>query len=137
MSLEEEKLNQNEWVRQLLNEDHKAELWKVLAFWEKYKEEGDGMEKEFWNDMEFWWYREDRKSEFFKDLLLQYEEKKEKFIEWLSKEEVDILESLDDVGREKFYRQYLFSKIVYSWNIEKKPDTGSTRLFLDNMRKPR
>ena len=37
MSLEERNENQNEWVRWLLKEDHKAELWEILAFWEKYK----------------------------------------------------------------------------------------------------
>ena len=131
MSLEEEKkVNQNEWVRQLLNKSHKAELWNILAFWEKYKKEGDGMEREFWNDMEFWWYREDRKGDYFKDLILQYNQNKEKFVEWLSKEEIDILESLGDVGREKFFRQYFFGKIVYSWNVKMEAETGDTRLYL-------
>ena len=131
MSLEEKKLSQNEWVRWLLNENHNAELWKVLAFWEKYKKEWDVMEREFWNDVESWWYRDDEKSDSFKDLILQYEEKKEKFVEWLSKEEIDILESLGDVGREKFFRQYFFDKIVYSWNVKGEAETGDTRLFLD------
>ena len=43
MSLEEEKLQGNEWVRWLLKEDHKAELWEILAFWEKYKREWEEM----------------------------------------------------------------------------------------------
>ena len=129
MSLEEEKLQENEWVRWLLKEEHNKELWKILAFWEKYKEQWDVMEREFWN-IEERSYRYEYNSDYFKDLILQYEENKEKFVEWLSKEEIDILESLDGVGKEKFYRQYLFSKIVYSWNIEKKSDQrGAT--FLD------
>ena len=108
MSLEgEKKVNQNEWVRWLLNKEHNVELWKILAFWEKYKEEGDAMEKEFWNMSERYW--DENNSDYFKDLILQYEQNKEKFVEWLLKEEKAMLDSLDGVAREKFYKEYLFS----------------------------
>ena len=58
MTLEEERLNQNEWVRWLLNQDHKAELWKILAFWERYREEWEQMRDEFWNNHEEEQYKE-------------------------------------------------------------------------------
>ena len=75
MSLEERKENQNEWVKWLLREDHKAELWEILAFWEKYKKEWEKMEIEFWKK----WYKE-----YFNNLIWWYKESKEKFEEWLS-----------------------------------------------------
>ena len=108
MSLDEEKLNQNEWVRWLLNEDHKAELWKILAFWEKYKKEWKMLEQKFW----IHWKRRD-----YKDLLRYYEKNKENF-EWLLPEEKDMLDSLDGVAREKFYKEYLFNMIFYGWKSE-------------------
>ena len=106
MSLEKEKkVKQNEWVRWLLNENHKAELWEILAFWEKYKKEWKILEQKFW----IHWKRRN-----YKDLLRCYERNKEN-VEWLLPEEKDMLDSLDGVAREKFYKEYLFDRIVYSW----------------------
>ena len=110
MSLEEEKLQENEWVKWLLNEDHKAELWKILAFWEKYKEEWEMMRDEFWKE-------HDR--EQFRNLIRWYEESKRISWELFSPEERDMLDSLDSVAREKFYREYLYEKIFYNWNLKK------------------
>ena len=36
-----------------------------------------------------------------------------------SLEEKDMLESLDEVAKEKFYEEYLNDKIIYSWIIKK------------------
>ena len=110
MSLEEEKkVNQNEWVRWLLNENHKAELWEILAFWEKYKMEWEEMERKFWNK---YWYDE------FMNLILQYKESEEKLEEWLLPEERKMLNSLNDIMREKFCEEYLKDRILYSWDLE-------------------
>ena len=111
MTLEEEKLNQNEWVRGLLKEEHKAELWKILAFWEKYKEEWEKMKKEFWN-VGF------RRIVFVR-LLKQYRESKKVYMENLSEEEGKILDRLNEVWKEKFIEIYLHDKILYSWDKNK------------------
>ena len=109
MSLEKEKLNQNEWVRWLLKENHKEELWNLLSFWEKYKAEWKKMEQEFW----VYWKRSD-----YKDLLRYYEKNKKNF-EWLLPEEKAMLDGLDAVAREKFYKKYLIDRIVYGlWSLK-------------------
>ena len=111
MSLEEEKLQENEWVKWLLKEDHKEELWKVLAFWEKYKAEWKQMEKKFWQ-------KGDRKK--FVNLIRDYrnnkEENREVFEESLSLEEKQILDGLNDIAKDKFYEEYLYERILYSWD---------------------
>ena len=109
MSLEDErKENQKLWLNELLRKEHQDEMSKILAFWEKYKKEWERMKKEFWNTWNF-----DSKSIFI-DLVLKYEESKKKFIErWLMEEERKILESLDGVAKEKFYKEYLYDRILY------------------------
>ena len=105
MSLEEEKkLNQNEWVRWLLNEDHKAELWEILAFWEKCKEEWERMKREFWGK---WGWS-------YKNLLMQYKDSKKKYMENLSWEEKEILDTLNEIWKDKFIEEYIHDKILYS-----------------------
>ena len=113
MPLEEEKLNQNEWVRWLLNENHKAELWEVLAFWEKYRAEWKKMEQEFW---------EKSVRGMFRNLIMQYEDSRRNFEEWLLPKEKQILESISDVAKEKFYKEYLFDRIVYTWDEKEKKE---------------
>ena len=122
MSLEEEKQSQ-EAVRWLLNKDHKEELWKILAFWEKYKAEWKQMEKEFWKKWCVWggdkysyFYSLDDK-QVFKQLILQHEANKKFFLEWLSQEEKDIWNSLSEMAKEKFYKEYLFDRVVYDWDV--------------------
>ena len=121
MSLEEEKLNQNEWVRWLLKEDHNAELWNILAFWEKYKKKWEEMEQEFWGN------RENYK---FKNLLADYEHKKEiliKYFElWLLPEERKMLSSLSEIAKDKFYKQYIYNLMLYGGN----PNYGWDKKFL-------
>ena len=113
MPLEEEKLNQNEWVRWLLNENHKAELWEVLAFWEKYRAEWKKMEQEFW---------EKSVRGMFRNLIMQYEDSRRNFEEWLLPKEKQILESISDVAKEKFYKEYLYDRIVYTWDEKEKKE---------------
>jgi len=112
---EEKKVNQNEWVRWLLSEDHKAELWKILAFWEKYKEEWERLEKDFWHE---WNHQK------FENLVWDYTKNKrknrKKFEESLSGEERKIMGNLDEISRDKFYEKYLYEKIVYSWEVGEK-----------------
>ena len=116
MSLEEEKkLSQNEWVRWLLNEDHKAELWEILAFGEKYKKEWEEMRKAFWRKG----YRGQ-----FDNLIMQYEDSKDRLMKWLP-EEKGMLDGLNDIAKEKFYEEYLFDRIVYSWDPEYKKELES------------
>ena len=135
MSLEEEKQSQ-EVVKWLLNKDHKAELWKILAFWEKYKSEWKQMESEFWKEwnvrmgeerMSYLFYLDDKQA--FRQLILQHEENSKSFLEWLSQEEKDIWNSLNEVAKEKFYKEYLFDKIVYSWNVEGEYKEKKIRLW--------
>ena len=105
MSLEEEKLNQNEWVRGLLNENHKAELWEILAFWEKYKKEWEKMKYEFWR-------RWDRDK--YEKLIMQYRGSKKVYMENLTEEEREILDRLNGVWKDKFIEAYLHDIILYS-----------------------
>ena len=121
MTLEEEKLDQGWCVKSLLKEEHKVELWKILAFWEKYKEEWEKMRDEFWNNYEF---------DEFKELILQCEINKDKLIEWLSSEERKLLGSLNGLVKDKFYKEYLFDRIVYGWNVDKKDSQIKKELFL-------
>ena len=90
MSLEEERVNQNEWVRGLLNENHKAELWEILAFWEKYKKEWEKMKYEFWR-------RWDRDK--YENLIMQYRDRKKICMENLTEEEREILDRLNGVWK--------------------------------------
>ena len=112
MSLEEEKLNQNEWVRWLLNKNHNAELWKILAFWEKYREKWEEMEQEFWEKC--------RATSKFENLLADYENNKKNLIKsfekWLSVEERRMLSSLSQISKDKFYKQYIYNVMLYSRN---------------------
>ena len=118
MSLEEEKLNQNEWVRWLLTKNHNAELWKILSIWEKYKKEWEEMEQEFWGN------RENYK---FKNLLADYENKKEiliKYFElWLLPEERKMLSGLWEISREKFYKEYVYNVMLYEGNLNYEYDS--------------
>ena len=112
MSLEDErKGNQNEWVIWLLNEEHKAELWRILAFWEKYKREWEGMKKEFWEKYD------KNKWDHFRYLLLGYKLSKDKFMEWLPQEEKKLLNNLNDIAKDKFCEEYSHDKIIYGWKI--------------------
>ena len=113
---EEKKVNQNEWVRWLLNKEHNVELWKILSFWERYRKEWEKMRDEFWNN----WYFTSKS--IFIDLVLKYEENKKRFIEgWLMEDEREMLESLDGVAKEKFYKEYLYDRILYG-----DPKSGET-----------
>ena len=109
MTLEEEKLSQNQWVRWLLNENHKAELWKILSIWEKYRKEWEKMKYEFWKNK--------NKRDHFRYLLLGYQLSKDNFMEWLPQEEKEVLNSLNDIAKEKFYEEYSYDKILYGWKM--------------------
>ena len=110
MSLEEEELNQNEWVRWLLNKDHKAELWEILAFWEKCKKEWEEMRKEFWSR---WWGRDK-----YVNLLMQYKDRKKEYMENLTEEEKNMLDRLNGMWKDKFIEEYLYNKILYSGDAD-------------------
>ena len=120
-----------EYIKQLeqyLSKCSKEELNQALAFWEKYKKEGEGMRDEFWKKWNDWkdeWYCKkfvydvNSKKEF-KKLILQYEDGREKFLEWLLPNEKELLKTFDDMMREKFYEEYLYDRILYSWNSKKR-----------------
>ena len=110
MSLEGEKLNQNEWVRWLLREDHKVELWEILAFGEKYREEWEEMKKKFWMR---------RGRDKYLNLLMQYKDSKKEYMKNLSKEEREIIDRLNEVWKDKFIEEYMHDKILYSGDKNK------------------
>ena len=119
MSLEEEKkTNQNKELIKLLKEEHKQELRKILAFWEKYKEEWEILKDKFYSRC---YLKKSlyRLQVFFKNLLLQQEESEKNFIQELPVEEREILNSLSEVARDKFYDEYLKDRIFYSWDENK------------------
>ena len=114
MSLEKEKKeNQKVWVMDLLNEKHKDEMSKILAFWEKYKREWANKKDNFWKK---WNFGRDRRK--FRNLVLDYDERKERFIKWLSKEEMNMWNNLDDTWKKKFFDEYLDDDIIYDWNAD-------------------
>ena len=112
MSLEKEKkVNQKVWVSELLKKEHQDEMSKILKFWEKYKEEWKRLERGFWQ-------KKNRKK--FVNLIQNYKRNKEKYRRWfeelLSSEEKEILDGLSDIAKDKFYEEYLYEKILYSWS---------------------
>ena len=109
MSLEEEKVKQTEWAEWLLNGKHKAELWEILAFGEKYKKEWEEMEREFWSKYS---------KKAFTYLILQYEESKRKFEKRLSFKGRKIFNGFNDLQKKKFYEKYLLGRVVYSWDTK-------------------
>ena len=113
----EKPIEQIQKLEQFLPEKKQEELAKILAFWERTKAEWEKKKKEFWNK-----YLYDK--EYFKDLLVQYEESKEKFIESLTPGEKKILDNLDESNKDKFYNEYLYERIFYSWDINDKYDCG-------------
>ena len=123
MSLEE-KLNHNEWIRWLLNKNHKEELWKILAFWEKYKREWEKLKREFWKE---------RDVEKFVNLVWYYKKHKREcrknFIEKLSREEKKMISSLSKVAMDKFYKEYLDDIVLYSWNSENIYNWGEGSIY--------
>ena len=113
MSLEEESVSQNQWVRWLLNKDHKAELWEILAFWENFKKEWGEMKKKF---RRRWGW------EKYVNLLMQYEYSKKKYMENLTEEEREIIDRLNEVWKNKFIEAYMHDKILYSGDVNKEKE---------------
>ena len=118
MPLEEEKLNQNEWVRWLLNKDHNRELWKILGLWEKYKREWEEMRMKFWRKWS---------CEKYVNLILQYNDSKRKYIKNLTRKEREILDRLNGVWKDKFIEGYMHNKILYSGNADEKMERNRYR----------
>ena len=121
MTLEEEKVNHNEWVRWLLNEDHKAELWKILEYWEKIKNEWEIKRKEFWSKHD----RED----FLK--LLKYKATHEKYLE----RKYEYLNKMDGMMREKYTREYLRNDMLYNGKIEKEVKMSHSVVYEDRIKR--
>ncbi len=104
-------------LEQYLPDEKKAELAQILTFGERIKAEWEKKKKEFWNEHLY-------DKEYFKDLLVQYGESKEKFIESLTPGEKKILDNLDESNKDKFYNEYLYERILYSWDINDESDYG-------------
>ena len=136
--METPKIQSKEQLERYLSENKRTELSKILVFWEKYKEEWERMKTEFWKDFHVetsssvqalpisskW---NDKIKYEFRNLLLQYEESKQNFISWLSQKEQKIVNALNWIAKEKFYKEYLFDRILYGWNPEKQyPKTQGT-----------
>ena len=118
MSLEEERVNQNEWVRWLLNKDHNAELWKILAFWEKYKKEWEEMRMKFWRRWD---------SDKYVNLIMQYKDSKEVYMDNLSGEEKDVIDRFDGVWKDKFIEEYMHDKVLYRGDKDKEMEKKKYR----------
>ncbi len=126
MATEKEKwIEEIENLRGYLPMKKRKELAKILAYWEWLKKEWKKMEEEFWKkhdeyrkkyDKEYWYklVRED-----FLNLISQYEESKQEFKKWLSEKGVKILEKLEWIKKEKFYKEYLNEIILYLGNPKK------------------
>ena len=104
-------------LKQFLPEKKQEELAQILTFGERIKAEWEKKKKEFWNEHLY-------DKEYFKDLLVQYGKSKEKFIESLTPGEKKILDNLDESNKDKFYNEYLYERILYSWDINDKSDYG-------------
>ena len=94
----------------MLSDDERNELWKILNFWEKYKNEW----KKMWVK-----FRSNHNRNDFLNLISQYEESKKKFINSLLPEEKEILDKLELITKAKFYREFLNEIILYSGDPEK------------------
>ena len=113
MTLETQELEnqQRKQIVLLLPKEKQEELAQILEFWERYKKEWKKLKDNFWNG---------QNREEFLNLIAQYEESEQKFVNWLSEEEKEMLEKLKWIRKEKFYREYLFDRILYGWNLEVK-----------------
>ncbi len=118
MSTEKEKsIAQLDKLKSYLPKEKQEELAQLLSFWEKYKKKWEYLRNDFWNGHN----RED-----FLGLISQYEESKQKFINWLSLEEKEMLGKLKWITKEKFYKEYLNNRIIYSWSVKNEKSPEST-----------
>lgn len=125
MAVEQEKqsIEQIKKLEQFIPSEKQEELAKILAFGEKYKADSNERERKFWSKYGL---------EEYKQLISQYERSKEKFIKWLTPQERKILDSISESMKDKFYREYLFDWIVYSWDVTKKDCWESDNLCLSH-----
>jgi hypothetical protein len=107
--LEINKNNRN--VSTIIWSNKNSELEKILSFWEKYKEEWNKLKKHFWSKKTY---------NSFTELLMQYNELKNKFIDSLSNEEKELLEWIEGISKERFIKEYLFDIILFSWELKKR-----------------
>ena len=127
VEVHEDAIGKIQGLEKYLSKGSKEELNQVLAFWEKYKKEGEEMKNKFWEcrtrrhnreDYESFGYVEHGKLEI-ENLIGQYERSKKKFLRKLSPDEKKMIESFDEITRKRFFKEYLHDRILYSWNSKK------------------
>lgn len=124
----------------LIWKNKNEELLEILNFWEKYKKLWDKLRDDYWanhyikllniepeNDGE-------EVIDSFIKLTQRYNKKEKEFLEWLTNEEKEILDSLDWISKEKFIKEYLKDYITYNWEHDEiitsiKPDTIKYDVF--------
>ena len=102
-------IEQIQKLEQYLSDEKKAELAKILDYWEKIKAEWERKKQEFW---EIHHTRDD----FLK--LLRYKCKHENELLW----KYQYWESMKWLEREKFIAEYLHDDMLYSIDIQKCPE---------------
>ena len=125
-------------LEQFLSEKSKEGIAKILAFGEKYKKEWEDLKNKFWETHNWDDYRYLREN--FVKLIAQYQESEQKFINWLNKEEKEIINGLKWTNGKKFFDEFLHDRILYSWNTEKFYDKNvvnysDTNLFFRDVEK--
>ena len=108
-----------------LFEGERKELVEILAFWEKYKQEGELLEKNFRKERGDLDDISNISVQNYRNLLVQYSENEKKFMAELDKKEKELLNKLNPTLKEKFISEYLYKRILYSWSYEKKPEDVS------------
>ena len=127
MSLEKEKRDQNKELINLLKENHKAELSNILAFWEKYRKKWEEVEREFWSK---------NPKSVFDRLVLQYDESRKNFEKRFQRGFLlnkKVYRGFNSILKDKFYEEYLFNLILYSWDKDKWTHSDSKEFYCDGI----
>lgn len=124
----EKQIEQIQKLRPLLPEKKQGDLAQILAFGEKSRQEWEDLKNKFWEYKDkpshIWWLLNlfTPKREEFLSLLTHYETIEKQFLEWLPYKERQLIENMNKIEREKFFKEYLFDRILYGWKIWKTRD---------------